>query len=84
MHAKYGSSHRVQYYYGCFDPLQYPLLFPLGESGWHQGIEKNVQRLKTSDSRFDRLDQTTVDSVDQLLSMECRGTYTWNILTKIC
>ena len=35
-----GDSHRVHYYYGCYDPLQYPLLFPYGESGWHEGIER--------------------------------------------
>ncbi|KAK9688716.1 hypothetical protein RND81_09G006000 [Saponaria officinalis] len=28
------------HYYGCYDPLQYPLLFPRGESGWHQGISR--------------------------------------------
>ncbi|KAL6530200.1 hypothetical protein OROHE_014553 [Orobanche hederae] len=28
-----GKIHRVHYYYGCYDPLQYPLLFPYGESG---------------------------------------------------
>nr|XP_016466763.1 PREDICTED: uncharacterized protein LOC107789465 [Nicotiana tabacum] len=30
----------VNYYYGCYDALQYPLLFPLGQSGWHCGIKK--------------------------------------------
>ncbi|KAL6570058.1 hypothetical protein OROMI_014572 [Orobanche minor] len=35
-----GKTHRLHYYYGCYDPLQYPLLFPYGESGWHTGIEK--------------------------------------------
>ncbi|CAA0842066.1 Unknown protein [Striga hermonthica] len=35
-----GGSHSIQYYYGCYDPLQYPLLFPFGQVGWHQGIEK--------------------------------------------
>ena len=33
-------SHRVQYYYGCYDPLQYPLLFPLGETGWQPRIKR--------------------------------------------
>ncbi|KAG2725984.1 hypothetical protein I3760_01G090900 [Carya illinoinensis] len=28
-----GGSHLVQYYFGCYDPLQYPLLFPLGDIG---------------------------------------------------
>ncbi|KAL6536814.1 hypothetical protein OROHE_012398 [Orobanche hederae] len=35
-----GKTHRVHYYYGCYDPLQYTLLFPYGESGWHTGIKK--------------------------------------------
>ncbi|XP_074299983.1 uncharacterized protein LOC141631177 [Silene latifolia] len=33
-------SHRVRHFYGCYDPLQYPLLLPKGESGWHQGLKK--------------------------------------------
>ncbi|KAG2715347.1 hypothetical protein I3760_03G071900 [Carya illinoinensis] len=35
-----GGSHIVQYYFGCYDPLQYPLFFPLGDTGWHQGIQR--------------------------------------------
>ncbi|KAL8045228.1 hypothetical protein ABFX02_08G099000 [Erythranthe guttata] len=35
-----GSAHRVKYHYSCHDPLQYPLLFPKGEPGWHAGIKK--------------------------------------------
>ncbi|XP_022887958.1 uncharacterized protein LOC111403621 isoform X1 [Olea europaea var. sylvestris] len=35
-----GESHKVHYYYGCYDPLQYPLLFPFGEPGWHEGIQR--------------------------------------------
>ncbi|KAL6542630.1 hypothetical protein OROMI_024232 [Orobanche minor] len=34
-----GKTYRLHYYYGCYDPLQYPLLLPYGESGWHTGIE---------------------------------------------
>ena len=33
--------HRIRHYYGCYDPLQYPLLFPHGESGWHPGIPRS-------------------------------------------
>lgn len=40
VHTHDGHSQRIRYYYGCYDPLQYPLLFPLGEPGWHQGIKK--------------------------------------------
>nr|XP_027101001.1 uncharacterized protein LOC113720276 [Coffea arabica] len=35
IYTKEGKDHLVQYYYGCYDPLQYPLLFPFGETRWH-------------------------------------------------
>ncbi|GMN47617.1 hypothetical protein TIFTF001_016787 [Ficus carica] len=35
-----GETHKINYYFGCCDPLQYPLVFPHGDTGWHQGIEK--------------------------------------------
>ena len=35
-----GYKHRIKHYYSCYDPLQYPLLFPLGELGWHCRIPK--------------------------------------------
>nr|GME10446.1 ATP-dependent DNA helicase pif1-like [Ipomoea batatas] len=34
VHAHSGRSQYIQYYYGCYDPLQYPLLFPHGDIGW--------------------------------------------------
>ncbi|XP_071924414.1 uncharacterized protein [Coffea arabica] len=40
IYTKEGKDHLVQYYYGCYDPLQYPLLFPFGETGWHPGIKR--------------------------------------------
>ncbi|XP_071909310.1 uncharacterized protein [Coffea arabica] len=40
IYTKEGKDHLLQYYYGCYDPLQYPLLFPLGETGWHPGIRR--------------------------------------------
>ncbi|KAL6506235.1 hypothetical protein OROGR_024416 [Orobanche gracilis] len=40
VYAFSGKTHCVHYYYGCYDPLQYPLLFPYGESGWHTGIRR--------------------------------------------
>lgn len=33
-------SQLVNYYYGCYDPLQCPLLFSYGQDGWHCGIKK--------------------------------------------
>ncbi|XP_056697313.1 uncharacterized protein [Spinacia oleracea] len=38
--GKSNSSHRIMHYYGCYDALQYPLLFPFGDCGWHQGLKK--------------------------------------------
>ncbi|KAL6571906.1 hypothetical protein OROMI_012864 [Orobanche minor] len=40
VYAYSGKTHCVHYYYGCYDPLQYPLLFSHGESGWHTGIHR--------------------------------------------
>ena len=35
---------RISELHGAYDPLQYPLLFPFGEYGWHRGILRaNVQ-----------------------------------------
>jgi hypothetical protein len=31
---------RISELHGAYDPLQYPLLFPNGEYGWHRGILK--------------------------------------------
>ncbi|EYU17650.1 hypothetical protein MIMGU_mgv11b020521mg, partial [Erythranthe guttata] len=38
--TKSGASRIISYYYGCYDTLQYPLLFTRGEPGWHAGIGK--------------------------------------------
>lgn len=35
-------SQLVNYYYGCYDPLQYPLLFSYGENGWYCSIKKLI------------------------------------------
>ncbi|XP_031090920.1 uncharacterized protein LOC115995912 [Ipomoea triloba] len=43
VYAHCGRSQNIQYYYGCYDPLQYPLLFPFGDVGWHEGIQRALQ-----------------------------------------
>ncbi|KAL6581116.1 hypothetical protein OROMI_007039 [Orobanche minor] len=40
VYTKCQESRSIHYYYGCYDPLQYPLLFPFGEPGWHVGIKR--------------------------------------------
>ncbi|CAH1421261.1 unnamed protein product [Lactuca virosa] len=40
----YGKSEKpqtIQSYWGCYDPLCYPLFFPNGESGWHSKIPRH-------------------------------------------
>ncbi|XP_060170295.1 uncharacterized protein LOC132601203 [Lycium barbarum] len=41
----------VNYYYGRYDSLQYPLLLPYGQNGWHCGIKK----IKPSNVRSNNL-----------------------------
>ncbi|KAH0652401.1 hypothetical protein KY289_030079 [Solanum tuberosum] len=33
VHEHSGNKHRVKHYYGCYDPLQYPLILPKREAG---------------------------------------------------
>nr|XP_043639169.1 uncharacterized protein LOC122610240 [Erigeron canadensis] len=40
----YGKSQHGQFiqpYFGCYDPLSYPLFFPNGEAGWHNKIPRH-------------------------------------------
>jgi hypothetical protein len=34
VHGKGGRPLYIRAYYGCYDPLAYPLFFPRGETGW--------------------------------------------------
>lgn len=72
MHS--GHSQRIRYYFGCYDPLQYPLLFPLGEPGWHQGIEK-VRRCsnRATSEQTPAISYSSFSTVDQLITDETNG-----------
>ncbi|KAL4590785.1 hypothetical protein LXL04_003728 [Taraxacum kok-saghyz] len=68
-------SKTIQYYYGCYDPLQYPLMFPYGELGWHQNIQKSkIADRKKNNQLFDdvapMIAPSSINNVDHLLSME--------------
>nr|BAC83702.1 helicase-like protein [Oryza sativa Japonica Group] len=41
----------IQPFYGCYDPLSYPLFFPRGESGWHQGLPKDKITMEDANAR---------------------------------
>ncbi|XP_071738168.1 uncharacterized protein [Rutidosis leptorrhynchoides] len=46
-------SRKIDYYYGCYDPLRYPLMFPFGELGWQQGILKRGETQKRRSGKPD-------------------------------
>ena len=69
-----GSSHRVQYYFGCYEPLQYPLLFPYGDTGWHQGIKRVEKGKKYLPSQVEVLiNPCESSSATELINKEMRG-----------
>ena len=54
----YGKSDRPLYiraYYGCYDPLSYPLFFPRGETGWNRWMPYIEP---TDDTNQDSLDKS--------------------------
>ena len=40
VYTKSGQGYCVREHYSCYDSLQYPLMFPEGEPGWHTNILK--------------------------------------------
>ncbi|GKB77469.1 hypothetical protein Tco_0944364 [Tanacetum coccineum] len=68
-------SRKIAYYYNCYDALQYPLMFPFGELGWHQEILKNGEnpyrkRGKPKTSAANLISPQNASGVEDLLFME--------------
>lgn len=70
-------SQLVNYYYGCYDPLQYPLLFLYGQNVWHCEIHKVIQpenKLRKTKRAYYENEQlpslSNMYSIDGLLDME--------------
>ncbi|KAG7980703.1 hypothetical protein I3843_05G196400 [Carya illinoinensis] len=91
---KAGGSHIVQYYFGCYDSLQYPLLFPFGDSGWPQGIKKvergtislNAQALEShfiehsnSAEEFLRKEGQVLKNKKKVPTVSCREYYCFKL-----
>lgn len=75
IYTKSDRSQLVNYYYGCYDPLQYPLLFPHGQNRWHYGIKKIKHSTGKSTTRIycehEQLSSVmNMCSIDGLLDME--------------
>ncbi|XP_071929127.1 uncharacterized protein [Coffea arabica] len=72
------TSHRIQHYFACYDSLQYPLLFPRGESGWHYDIPRNTaankrKREETDDHSLIALPR--IGNAIDLIQKENKGTF---------
>ncbi|KAL0385744.1 UNVERIFIED_CONTAM: hypothetical protein Sradi_2968700 [Sesamum radiatum] len=80
VYPKSGRSQKIEYYYGCYDPLQYPLLFPRGEPGWHVGIKRKnhseiigyQKRMRSCEGEH-LVHPSRVSSGVQLLQAEAEG-----------
>ncbi|KAL0553767.1 hypothetical protein IC582_007671 [Cucumis melo] len=76
VHAHSGSRHRIKHYFSCYDSLQYLLLFPKGEPGWHQEIDKCTGRTKTLHSNVmnSYIQEThTIEQPEEIIQRECQG-----------
>ncbi|XP_060962816.1 uncharacterized protein LOC115724117 isoform X1 [Cannabis sativa] len=65
-----GRQFKVQYYYGCYDSLQYPLLFPYGDNGWHKGIERVGETQSRSVEQTQTTNPRRSSNVEELLAAE--------------
>ncbi|GAA0182863.1 hypothetical protein LIER_30445 [Lithospermum erythrorhizon] len=67
VYTKSCSTHKVQYYCACDDPLQYVLMFPNGEPGWHGNIPKVGRRTKGKNTRKDI---SSYNSFEEIIQVE--------------
>ena len=68
-----GKSHKINYFFGCYDPLNYPLLFPHGEAGWHRCIQKSTTGLGSSMCGESVIDVQELVSPAELIATEKSG-----------
>ncbi|XP_073121078.1 uncharacterized protein [Henckelia pumila] len=70
--ARDGQTHQIRHYYGCYDPLQYPLFFPYGENGWQQNILKVKNGSAPDDLNGNLRQPANIDSFDRIVAGESR------------
>ncbi|GAA0141749.1 hypothetical protein LIER_35452 [Lithospermum erythrorhizon] len=75
VYTRSGSTYKVQYYYACYDPLQYVLMFPNGEPGWHGNIPRAGCRTKR---RNTNKDISAYNSFEEIIEAEKEGALTSN------
>ncbi|XP_059669340.1 uncharacterized protein LOC132314497 [Cornus florida] len=82
--AHSGRRHRVRHYFGCYDPLQYLLLFPFGEIGWHRNIKTRhqpyiVQHVTCEEDIFEHDIATRVEQARRTKKVSCRQYYCYKL-----
>uniref|UniRef100_A0A803MEP6 Helitron helicase-like domain-containing protein n=1 Tax=Chenopodium quinoa TaxID=63459 RepID=A0A803MEP6_CHEQI len=74
VHAHSGAHHRILHYYGCYDPLQYAILFPYGQTGWHRQIYRyKTKYLRRQQCHTFPINEVLVQTIDDLLEAEEQG-----------
>ncbi|XP_021723796.1 uncharacterized protein LOC110691187 [Chenopodium quinoa] len=69
--AHSGVNHCIQHYYGCYDPLRYPILFPYCQTGWHRQIYRfKTKHQKRQECHTFPINEVLVQTVDDLLEVE--------------
>lgn len=75
IYTKRDISQLVNYYYGCYDSLQYSMLFFYDQNEWHYDIQKNKFSFDSFTVRiYNEHDQLSsvknMASIDEFLSLE--------------
>lgn len=65
-----GGVRYVHYYYECYDPLQYCLIFPYGESGWYAGFPKKASIDLTLEPMEEDIEDSENDIIDPHMHQE--------------
>ncbi|KAL3530013.1 hypothetical protein ACH5RR_009335 [Cinchona calisaya] len=72
------TSHKIKHYFSCYDLLQYPLLFPRDESGYHHCFLRNSSSKKRKINAFQDealIDPSLVQNASELIHQENRGKF---------
>ncbi|CAI9090459.1 OLC1v1025236C1 [Oldenlandia corymbosa var. corymbosa] len=75
IYDKFNKKYRIKHFAGCYNTLMYPLLFPAGDTGWHNGIEKNPKKQKRSIGATPANSlPPDIDTAAKLVALENKGT----------
>ena len=70
VHSHSGQRHKIKHYFGCYDALQYPILFPKGDVGWHQNIPKVNDSNHDTSMQENFSIQEASTSIENILAIE--------------